>query len=119
MKVQIRFGTFETNSSSTHSLVILNKQEYNDWLNGRLFFDRNGSRISGDEYNSCYAAQLKFAEQKFAEDYEKYKDWGCPEDLAQHETDILMNTYNIDAIDEHRVIDGIDVYAISIYGEDW
>lgn len=119
MKVQIRFGTFETNSSSTHSLVILNKQEYDDWQSGRLFFTRNGERISGDEYTDCYNNQLKIAEQRFETDPDGCKYWDCPEDLAQHETDILMNTYNIDAIDEHRVIDGVDVYAVSIYSEDW
>ena len=30
MKI-VRMGTFETNSSSTHSLVILSKEEYDSW----------------------------------------------------------------------------------------
>lgn len=38
MKI-IRQNTFETNSSSTHSLVILSKQEYNAWRNDEVVLD--------------------------------------------------------------------------------
>ena len=34
MKI-VRYNTFETNSSSTHSLVILTKEEYNLWKNNK------------------------------------------------------------------------------------
>ncbi len=37
--IQIRKGTFETNSSSTHSLVILNKEDWEEVKNGNLFID--------------------------------------------------------------------------------
>ena len=30
----IRLGTFETNSSSTHSMVICSEEEYEKWANG-------------------------------------------------------------------------------------
>lgn len=35
----IRFGVFETNSSSTHSLCICTEDEYEKWQNGDLVFD--------------------------------------------------------------------------------
>lgn len=35
----IRMGVFETNSSSTHSLCILTKQEYQDWQDGKVVLD--------------------------------------------------------------------------------
>ena len=37
MKTQIRKGTFETNSSSVHSLVMCNKSDYDKWEKGELF----------------------------------------------------------------------------------
>ena len=40
MKRQIRRGTFETNSSSTHSLTMCSEEEFNKWKNGELLFKR-------------------------------------------------------------------------------
>lgn len=34
--VQVRIGTFETNSSSTHSIVICTPEEYEKWRKGEL-----------------------------------------------------------------------------------
>lgn len=36
---QIRKNVFETNSSSTHSLTMCTKEEYDNWKNGKLLFD--------------------------------------------------------------------------------
>lgn len=36
----IRRNTFETNSSSTHSLTMCTQDEYEKWKNGELVFDR-------------------------------------------------------------------------------
>ena len=36
--VQIRKGVFETNSSSTHSLVMCSETEYDDWANGKTYY---------------------------------------------------------------------------------
>lgn len=36
MKKQIRRGVFETNSSSTHSLTMCLKSDYDKWANGEL-----------------------------------------------------------------------------------
>ena len=36
----IRLGTFETNSSSTHSMVICTEEEYEKWANGELYASR-------------------------------------------------------------------------------
>ena len=36
---QIRRGLFETNSSSTHSLTMCDKDTYERWKNGELLFD--------------------------------------------------------------------------------
>lgn len=43
MKIQIRTGIFETNSSSTHSLIITTKENYNKWVDGELYIYRYGN----------------------------------------------------------------------------
>lgn len=39
MKKTIRKGIFETNSSTTHTLVIGSKEEFDKWKNGELVWD--------------------------------------------------------------------------------
>ena len=46
--IKVRYGCFETNSSSVHSLIIANEEEYKQLINGELFIDYN-SFISKDE----------------------------------------------------------------------
>jgi hypothetical protein len=49
MKIQIRQGVFETNSSSVHSLSIVKTTEYKDFLAGKIWVKEN---FSSDE-NEC------------------------------------------------------------------
>lgn len=48
MKIQIRRGVFETNSSSVHSLTMCSGTEYEKWADGKLLFwgdkDKFGTR---------------------------------------------------------------------------
>jgi hypothetical protein len=37
MRLQIRRGIFETNSSSTHSITMVMKSDYDRWRNGELY----------------------------------------------------------------------------------
>lgn len=38
MKIQVRQGTFETNSSSTHSLVLCKTDDVKEWRKGNKYF---------------------------------------------------------------------------------
>lgn len=40
MKIQVRRGVFETNSSSVHSLTMCSDDDYNKWQNGELLYNR-------------------------------------------------------------------------------
>lgn len=42
----IRFGVFETNSSSTHSLIICTDEEYQKWIDGEMVLDRDYEKIA-------------------------------------------------------------------------
>lgn len=39
MKRKIRYGVFETNSSSSHSLTMCSAEEFKKWQNGEMLFD--------------------------------------------------------------------------------
>ena len=50
MKVKIRYGSFETNSSSTHSLIICSDEEFEKFKNGELYMDSySGKLLSEDQ----------------------------------------------------------------------
>ena len=47
---KIRFNTFETNSSSTHTLCICSKEKYDKWNNGELYYwDNNNNFYTAEE----------------------------------------------------------------------
>lgn len=65
MKRQIRCGVFETNSSSTHSICICTKEDYDKWKNGEMLYD-------------CYAEELVSLDDAAAidpHDLQTYKDY--------------------------------------------
>jgi hypothetical protein len=42
---QTRIGVFETNSSSTHSITICLREEFERWKNGELIYSRNEEKL--------------------------------------------------------------------------
>lgn len=45
MKIQIRRGIFETNSSSTHSLTMCTNDDFDKWKNGELVYNNYGDKL--------------------------------------------------------------------------
>lgn len=64
MKRQIRYGVFETNSSSVHSLVVCTKEEFEKFKEGELYLD--------DYYNVFLDPQK--ADSQYASDREMKED---------------------------------------------
>lgn len=65
MKIQIRRGVFETNSSSVHSLTICTEAEYNAWARGEVYFDK---------WNECFITKDKIPESFKNANYETEED---------------------------------------------
>ena len=74
MKMTIRKGIFETNSSMTHSLVICTKEEMDKWENGELLYDnyRTGKLFSKDETKEMINAPGSRYDE---EDFWTYEDF--------------------------------------------
>lgn len=49
MKISVRRGVFETNSSSTHSITMCSDDDYRKWENGELFMTWGDDFITKDE----------------------------------------------------------------------
>lgn len=118
MKTQIRFCTFETNSSSTHAVAILSDEEYKKYQNGELRFDRYGDPIDIEAYNKEYEKNLERAKKLFEAGASDCKYYDSPEDMAEEDTDGDFDSYEMEVIHEERDFNGIKVHAISIYGYD-
>ena len=95
---QIRQGVFETNSSSTHSLCICTKKEYEDFKDGKLSFNHYRDRLEDCNIPSNYMNRAK-------EYYEKNKtrfmlDWDnlSPEDQKNYMINEFDRSYKGDGI---------------------
>lgn len=98
MKKQIRFGIFETNSSSTHSLTIFTDEQYKKWLAGDLYCSTWGNNfITKEEYEKL--------NEDDRDDYYSYEE--------------LCNDYYFE-VDEHKYThtDGSVIHIVCKYGYD-
>lgn len=66
---QIRFGTFETNSSSTHSLVIGTPEQIEKWEAGELFVNYY------DDYATEFKTKEELDQMEETEEYFSREDW--------------------------------------------
>lgn len=70
MKQQIRIGVFETNSSSEHSLAVMNLDKFRKWKNGELV----GRVVSKQEAEHCWGNfWSRMLSLEFTDDLEKAK----------------------------------------------
>ena len=119
----IRKGTFETNSSSTHSITMCKESDFDKWKNGEMYWDRwNESLVSKEEVEKEMA---KLKEEFISEhpDYDKDDiDW--EEKLEDYlNSDKEYYTYeefnNYDYIEYETFEDSYDgVVAFGYYGMD-
>ena len=87
--IKIRRKTFETNSSSTHSITMCSKDDFDRWVNGELYWDRygngyeKGSFLSYEELDKLYHKDPTYSSKYTLEDfmegdaiytYERYMD---------------------------------------------
>ena len=88
MKRQIRFGVFETNSSSTHSLQICTKDEFNRWVDGELLLDSyNDNFVTADSIKTLTEDEKKNVKEWYDKRRQKY--WKSWDELTEEEHEEL------------------------------
>lgn len=75
MKRSIRRGVFETNSSSTHSLTLVAKEDFDKWKKGELLF----AKYEEDFKTPEEVAKLEEYDRNDYETYSEYYDNICLE----------------------------------------
>lgn len=76
MKLQIRQGVFETNSSSTHAVCIMTDDEYKQFKQGEILIDRYGDIMPKKEYEDRVKAEKQETLSKAKSTWEKYYKHG-------------------------------------------
>lgn len=69
MRKQIRGNVFETNSSSTHSITICSKKDFEKWKDGELIYDGDN-----DELVDLNAVNSDYLEEDIYKTYEQWQD---------------------------------------------
>ena len=100
--LQIRKGVFETNSSSTHSLTICSKEQYDKLCKEELFIT-DSDKIVGYDY-----IQERFYDKcEDKGDYASCKD--CLEDYGIHECQFCKD-YHIKTLDDYFEDEYLEIF---------
>ena len=67
--VTVRRGVFETNSSSTHSITICSKKQFDDWKAGKCFFN-----VDTEKFVVSDTSRVEKYKKEAVEQYKRLKD---------------------------------------------
>lgn len=76
MIFQVRQGVFETNSSSTHTLTICSKDDYDKWKRGEVFWLDNSWHKLDTDKDFVTPEELEELVEKYNEEQQKRIDEG-------------------------------------------
>jgi len=79
--IKVRQGVFETNSSSSHSLVVCDNKTWSDFVAGKLFY--NVLHKSNDLPEFCTLKDIKLYIKRIYNDLESVKFGDFPTDKAE------------------------------------
>ena len=102
----IRRNVFETNSSSTHSLIICSDKTYNDWLDGKVVYDSYDEEFVEAKQPTeidFHKAEVMYMENK--SDYMKdWKDLTPEMQLAYLKENVMEenDSYQYKTYDDYR-----------------
>ena len=120
MKIQARQGTFETNSSSVHSLCFVSNTDFNRWMDEveDTFYNMNDGILDAEAVAAGRAEYEKAKAEpgKILPGIDTFEDWMC----HYRESFTRCNIHNYyDHVDmEAAAVPGNDkLVAVSIYAE--
>lgn len=73
--ISVRRNTFETNSSSTHSISVCTEDEWSKFLSGQIWFSKESGELITKE-------EIKYTEA--------YKDWCYNNDIPEEEVESVV-----------------------------
>ena len=112
MKETIRSSVFETNSSSTHSLSICSREEYDKWRNGETVYCPGEERFESIEKVD---KEKIYDVEKWDGDYYDEQDDLDISYLYWKYDDFFTDSCIYSTVEESAVVNGVNVLAISWY----
>lgn len=103
---QVRRMTFETNSSSTHSITICSQETYDKWRDGKVLFgDWNQDFIEADELTPCDYEEAEARYESCKGKY--YKSWNelSAEEQKEYTTEYVLRNKKKKDYDEYLTYD--------------
>jgi uncharacterized beta-barrel protein YwiB (DUF1934 family) len=114
MKIQVRQGVFETNSSSTHSLCIVDKSDYDKWKKGELYLQDSDEFITYDE---AVAYIKKHEKEVDVNDKEAMEELFRENDIKT--MDEFFDDECLESFEEtYKTKSGDEIVAFGLYGRD-
>lgn len=114
MKKIIRKGTFETNSSSTHSLTWMTADEYDSWNKGELLL-WGDELITPERADEIIKSTAEDNDMTIEEVLEERRDFELPVTVDQYDED---NEYLETDVYYHTTEHGDKIVAVCTYGMD-
>lgn len=112
MKISIRRNVFETNSSSTHNMTILSKEDFEKWQKG-FVLDTYTKTLISEEEALCQAKKY-YEEGNYKDDFDDVVDEIYRElelETFDHEEEYLETD-----VTEHKTKSGDEIVIICRYG---
>lgn len=114
----IRIGVFETNSSSTHSLTICSKAEFEAWQKGDVLFSIDSDKfMTMEEVNAEWVKNTENRKEKGYSYYETLEEY--MEETRIVKADEYDGAVNQETFEQHyKTASGDEIVAFGYYGYD-
>ena len=106
--LQIRHGVFETNSSSTHSITIVPKDEFEKWVDGEVYFNDDSWEVKN---HNRWLTKEEAIVGVLGCDYPPTNDDDC--DYTYKELDEMNND------DLSEILSNCSIYSFNEYSENY
>ena len=113
-RVQIRRGVFETNSSSTHSMVVMDHDDFTKWFHGDLYWNPEANIFHSPEEAVELRKQYKENSRWPVDEFGRYDH--CPITYFEWVGD--QGDYLEDFSETHTTKSGDVVKIFGYYGHD-
>lgn len=111
--IQVRKSVFETNSSSTHSLIMCEQSDYDKWANGEVYYCNSWWSHDGDQFKEGEFYPKDVVEKYYADKGEERDTYDfCTLDEFCDSDYLEVEEYT------YKTKSGEVVHAVAKYGYD-
>jgi len=103
MKINMRIGCFETNSSSVHTLTIVSEDDFNKWKSGEFIYDNIEDELITIEESKSRSSEYNYDEDDYNERFNTFEEFFNDEEteLETYEHKRIINDQKIVAFGYH------------------